>query len=435
MWNNLPTDISNNILHRLPVKTLIKCTILSKSFLSLITSHPFISDHIAQHSNSHLLLRYLTHDKQEMYHLDPDDDTFSGFQTQGLLVPFLAYPEQCFTVVGCINGVLCLVNDLLMEGTLIILWNPSIRKCVHVPRPIFVFDMIGPYTSVCGFGFDPISDDYKVVRLVEQDTGYGFSSQTLVEVYSLKSECWRVIDKGPCYDIKDHSCGYTPRFINGSVYWLGKPYVAPYHETVLLKFDMSTESFETIQLPGDLKLSKSGFNRNLHLQENKGILTLMKSNYNDANNTFSAWILKEDGVVKSWKKIFDFDIAKLPHARALRFYFDFDIAELSLHGRPLAFSFRKKGEVIMVKSGRDGYPKEESEVVSIDPVTQSGTTLREINADRNLFYLSTYVESMVLFKEGKGIEEQNTKLDLFPRNKPCSSVLHSSSSSGEHLAS
>ncbi|XP_074277235.1 F-box/kelch-repeat protein At3g06240-like [Silene latifolia] len=391
MWNNLPTEISTNILHRLPVKTLIKCTILSKSFLSSITSHDFISDHIAQHANSHLLLRYFTHDKQEMYHLDPDDDTFSGFQTQGLLVPFLAYPKQCFTVVGCINGVLCLVNDYQQEGTLIILWNPSIRKFVHLPRPIFVFDKIGAYTSVCGFGFDPISDDYKVVRLVERDTGYGVSSQTLVEVYSLKSGCWRVIVKGPCYDIKDHRCGYTPRFINGSVYWLGKPYVASYNETVLLKFDMSTESFETIQLPRDLKLAEFRFTQNLYVQEiKKGILTLLKSNYDDGNNTFSAWILKEDGIVKSWKKI----------------------GLLSLHGRPLAFSFRKNGEVIIVKSGR-GYTEEESEVVSIDPVTQSETTLREINADRNLFYLSTYIESMVLFKEGKGIEEQNTKLNLF----------------------
>ncbi|XP_074278900.1 putative F-box protein At3g10790 [Silene latifolia] len=390
MWDNLPTEISTNILHRLPVKTLIKCTILSKSFLSLITSHPFISDHITQHNNSHLLLRYFTHDKQELYHFDPDDDTFSGFQTQGLVVPFLNYPEMCFTVAGCINGVLCLVNDFQIEGTLIILWNPSIRKFVHLPRPILVFDICGPYQSVCGFGFDPVSDDYKVVRVVELDNGQKASSEAQVEVYSLKSGCWRVIGGCPCYSIKHYDSGYTPRFINGSVYWLGTPYAFPNCETVLLKFDMSSESFETIQLSGVLKLSELRFTRNLYLQEIKGVLTLIKSNYKIANKTCSAWILKEDGVVKSWTKIFDFDIAKLrPHGR---------------HGRPLAFSFRKNGEVIMVKSGLDGDSREESGVVSIDPVTQSGTTVRVINADRHLFYLCVGPPSLITIWRGNFLE-------------------------------
>ncbi|XP_074275757.1 F-box protein CPR1-like [Silene latifolia] len=404
MWNNLPTEITNNILHRLPVKTLIKCTILSKSFLSLITSHDFISTHIAQYANSHLLLRYFTKDKQEIYRFDADDDTFSGFQTQGLLVPFLNYPDKCFTVAGCVNGVLCLVNDFGMEGTLIILWNPSIRKFVHVPRPIIVVQSYGPYQSVCGFGFDPISVDYKVVRLVQLDSGDGPSSETQVEVYSLKSGCWRVIGVGPCYSIKQCSTGYTPHFINGSVYWLGTPYAFPNCETVLLKFDMSTESFETIQLPSILQDTGLifGGTSDFFINEYNGNLTLIKRNYNGEIKTCSAWLMKEDGVVKSWTKMFDFSIAKLHPC-----------------GMPRTFGFKKNGEVIMVKGGHDIFARHESEtvIVSTDLVTHSMTTLSDIRVDCFSYYLSTYVETMVLFKEGKGIEQQTTQLDLLQLRK------------------
>ncbi|XP_074274714.1 F-box protein CPR1-like [Silene latifolia] len=403
MLDNLPIEISTNILHRLGVKTLIKCTTLSKSFLSLITSQDFISTHIAQHTNSHLLLRYFTLDSEEKYHFEPDDDTFSGFQTQGLLVPFLNYPDDCFTVAGCVNGVLCLVNDFRIDGTLIILWNPSIRKFVHVPQPIMVFQTHGAYESVCGFGFDSISDDYKVVRVVDLDAPHWTNPElpTQVEVFSLKTGCWRVIGDGPNYIIKWRKYGYITRFINGSVYWIGS-YIQDLNKIVIIKFDMSTESFEIIQLPEILIENESTstpvMNLKLYVQEYKGNLSLIIRNYNDAIKICSVWLMKEDGVFKTWTKMFDFDIAKLEPC-----------------AMPRAFGFRKNGEVIIVKGGHNIYSggRNENVVTSTDVVTHDEIPLREVSVDCFSFYLSTYVESMVLFKEGKGIGEQTTQLDLF----------------------
>ncbi|XP_074276631.1 F-box protein CPR1-like [Silene latifolia] len=404
MWDNLPTEIWSDILHRLGVKPLIRCTILSKSFLSLITSHHFISTHIAKHANPHLLLRYFTVDSKkkkkkyhEMYHFEPDNDTFSGFQSKGLLLPFLNYPaDKCFTVAGCVNGVLCLVNDFRIEGTLIILWNPSIRKFVHVPQPNIVYDeSYGSYESVCGFGFDSISNDYKVVRIVKLDET---TLPTQVEVFSLKSRCWRVIGDGPSYLIKRHHCGYTPCFSNGSVYWIGYRLVGP-NKNVILKFDLSTESFEIIQLPRILIENESAGVMDLYVQEYKGNLSLIKRNYDDEITSCTAWIMMEDGVVKSWSKMFDFDIGK--------------------SGMPRAFGFRKNGEIMMVKGGQNIYSgnrNDQNVVVSTDLVSHGVTALRGIkgiSVDRFSFYLSTYVESMVLFKEGIGIKKQTTQLALF----------------------
>ncbi|XP_074277236.1 F-box protein At4g22390-like [Silene latifolia] len=403
MWDDLPTEISNNILHRLPVKTLIKCTILSKSFLSLITSHDFISTQIAQHTNSHLLLRYFTNDQQELFHFEPDDETFSGFQTQGLVNPFPYIPGIWCTVAGCVNGVICLVDDCGHEGTLTILWNPSIRKFVEVPEPIMVYETYGGYESASGFGFDSISDDYKVVRVVRLlDLGPKFGG-TQVEVFSLKSGCWRIIGVGPSYSIKRRSSEYIPCFLNGSVYWVGSRFVCPNNENVIVKFDMSTETFEIIQLPGVVKVSESKYTPILdfYVQECKGKLALVNRNYKDEIKSCSVWVMKEYGIVESWTKIFDFNIDNL-----------------SPCGMPRAFGFRKNGEVIMVKGVRRMYTEGEDNVlVSIDQVTHSETTFRKISADRTSFYLSTYEESMVLFKEGKGIEQQTSQLKSVPPKK------------------
>ncbi|KAH9608705.1 hypothetical protein KSS87_018236 [Heliosperma pusillum] len=223
-------------------------------------------------------------------------------------------------------------------------------------------------------------------------------SETKVEVYSLKSGCWRVIGVGPCYLIKDIFYGYTPRFANGSVYWVGAPYGAPNYEKVLLKFDLSAESFETILLPGVLMKNEPKFDRtmDMYIQECKGNLTLIKRNRDD--DTCSVWLMKEDGVVNSWTKMFDVNIG-----------------ELGSCGMPRAFGFRNNGEVIMVEGDQNNIyadSRSNNVVISTDLVTRHETTLRETSVDCNSFYLSTYVESMVLFKEGKGIEEQTMQLDL-----------------------
>ncbi|KAH9624230.1 hypothetical protein KSS87_021656 [Heliosperma pusillum] len=118
----------------------------------------------------------------------------------------------------------------------------------------------------------------------------------------------------------------------------------------------------------------------------------MRNYYGDIKTCYG-WLMKEVGGVRSWTKMFDFDFAKL-----------------RLCGMPRAFAFRKNGEVIMVQGGGN-----ENVVVSTNLVTHGETALRELRVGRFPFYLSTYVESMVLFKEGEGIKEQTTPLDLLKR--------------------
>ncbi|MCD7467724.1 hypothetical protein HAX54_005330 [Datura stramonium] len=115
-----PPDLLIEILLRLPVKSLIRFTVVSKSWHSLITSFSFISTHLAQTppSNTLLVRRYV--------HTRNKKSTMRCFKT------FITLPL------------------------------PSIR-----PQ--------SPHMFVLGFGADlPEKDDYKLVRLVYHKNAHGF---------------------------------------------------------------------------------------------------------------------------------------------------------------------------------------------------------------------------------------------------------------------
>ncbi|KAI5332832.1 hypothetical protein L3X38_022961 [Prunus dulcis] len=70
------------------------------------------------------------------------------------------------------------------------IWNTTIRKLVTLPRPGITFRSHGRNNASVGFGFDAMTNDYKVVRLVtllEEDEQ---PTTTLAEVYSLATGTW-----------------------------------------------------------------------------------------------------------------------------------------------------------------------------------------------------------------------------------------------------
>lgn len=73
--------------------------------------------------------------------------------------------NPCFRVDTC-NGLVCLADDLGPYGYNFIVFNPSIRKSVTLPKPTVRFKTHGGYDASIGFGFDAMTNDYKVVRLV-----------------------------------------------------------------------------------------------------------------------------------------------------------------------------------------------------------------------------------------------------------------------------
>ncbi|XP_008226312.1 PREDICTED: F-box protein CPR30-like [Prunus mume] len=93
-------------------------------------------------------------------------------------------------VVGTCDGLIFLADDIPSYAYNFFIWNPTIRKLVTLPRPSITFRSHGMNNASLGFGFDAMTNDYKVVRVVtllEEDEQ---PTTTLAEVYSLATGTW-----------------------------------------------------------------------------------------------------------------------------------------------------------------------------------------------------------------------------------------------------
>ncbi|KAF5935645.1 hypothetical protein HYC85_026774 [Camellia sinensis] len=255
MSDYIPRELLIDILTRLPAETLVRFTLVCKSWYSLITSPSFISHHlnltISNPNSTHLLLRYCTEDpiQQEHYSLrcdDPINNTFKEYAK-------LNFPFTCidppFGLVGSCNGLICISDDQYCYNHKMFLWNPLIRKSVSIPYPNVRFGSHGPFMHSLGFGFDSISNDFKVVRIVH----IGLDCNRVppeVELYTLKTGIWRNIsDKALPYIVVErsrqayingvsHWVAHTPRYGHGGIF-----------RNLIVSFNMNDEVFGEISFP------------------------------------------------------------------------------------------------------------------------------------------------------------------------------------------
>ncbi|KAJ9535307.1 hypothetical protein OSB04_un001586 [Centaurea solstitialis] len=218
MANQLPNELIVEILSRLPSKSLIRFQSVCKSWRSLITSTEFRLMHFHNFNKPnprYLVRRFELRENREVYIVYLDDQHFTLDADAQIKFPFrITSPRMyCYGIIGY--------------------W-----KDLHL---------------VLGFGYDTVSDDYKVVRVAYD--GLFFSSRPHVEIYTVKTAVWRVVtfpDDLRCFFICPNQ---SQVFFNGSVHWIASsdpmPDVSRYS---IMTFDMSTEGFGEIELPKDLPL-------------------------------------------------------------------------------------------------------------------------------------------------------------------------------------
>ena len=123
------------ILHRLPVKPLIRFRCILKSWNSLITSSVFTNSHLARsfllpsNSNNLIVRNCVEGPYVEHYKLiDDNNDLFH--QIQNIELQFTSHSIKHFMLIGSANGLFS-----LYEQERNILWNPSIIKFITLPKP------------------------------------------------------------------------------------------------------------------------------------------------------------------------------------------------------------------------------------------------------------------------------------------------------------
>ncbi|GKA12791.1 F-box/kelch-repeat protein-like protein [Tanacetum coccineum] len=137
-------------------------------------------------------------------------------------------------IVGSCNGLLCLLDNL----TGISIWNPSLRRILILPYHPSLRSFYVPV----GFGFDPITNDYKIVAILHKQ----HVKRALV--CSMKTSTWCEIafPTTPFGNMYPRAC-----LVNGVLHWVASCLSDDGIEArqYVITFNLSTNVFGKISLP------------------------------------------------------------------------------------------------------------------------------------------------------------------------------------------
>jgi F-box interacting protein len=371
-YDFLPVEIVTNILLRLPIKSIITCICVCKTWKSIILNPTFVSTQLHLSIKSHnnlILLRLCSQQGREVYALHDDDDftehTKLDFPFQG---PHVELFNGMFRLVGTCNGLVCLSNDLLRYVHQFFLWNPCVRKFLKLPYPNVTYGTHGEFNESIGFGFDAKTNDYKVVRMMTHTDIHGSKKDRLeVEVYSLATGEWRMVTAAlPPICTLTVISHEQQSFVNGALHWLAFRWTDDnkYHYVVLV-FDLGDEVFREILLP-EICYENGYKLRQASLSVYGNSIALFEKKF--YNVGYNIWVMKEYGVASSWTKVLT--IA-------------YQGQEM---GIPRAIGFRRNGELVLALDG--------GKLTSQDLESQEMKDLR-ITSYKYTF-VDSYVESLVL---------------------------------------
>jgi len=239
----LPLDVVINILKRVPVKSLVRFKCVSKEWLKLLETTPFFTKQQLDHSagNTTLLLQRI--------HRQPPPLPFSICLigphydlTHQSHLSHIASPAA--KILASCNGLLC-----LRHNTFLSILNPATRQIRDVPTAPLL-----PFHYYVGFGFSPLADDYKIVRISMRVSAQDDQVVVLdnvrvdrAEVYSLTSGSWREIDAARLQPLCLVSSSVA---ITGTIFWLASMTCASDTDSeFVVSFDIGREIFTVVNGP------------------------------------------------------------------------------------------------------------------------------------------------------------------------------------------
>ncbi|KAH0774518.1 hypothetical protein KY290_011655 [Solanum tuberosum] len=202
-------------------------------------------------------------------------------------------------IIGICNGVLCMLDDLLDHNSPVVLWNPSISRCLTLPMTPLGCNNSRTYMFVLGFGFAVKTRDYKVVRMAYAHGDGQYLLPPRVEIYALSSGIWKDFD-GFIPDIGIIEYFWTQVEICGKVYWTAyKRNWERRVENLIMMFDLNEEIFQELSLP---KILVNEPPTNLNVAQLGKFLVVYQYDTRVWSNNCSIWVMKRYGNTDSWSK-------------------------------------------------------------------------------------------------------------------------------------
>ncbi|KAI3832862.1 hypothetical protein MKX03_026623, partial [Papaver bracteatum] len=285
---NLPHEvIMGNILTRLPIYKLVKeCALVCKLWYKSTKIEPqFKSLYLLQscrYRNPNLIFEIYNFFRGNFhyatYNLDIGD-TGGDIDNNNFAYDFSKLTHAVTTcmqdLVGHCNGLVCFRASQVRKFASFLIINPCYRRQ----------DRIGIYYPIhddalivcCGFGFDSLSNQYKIVLDITTTSN---SSSVVIDahdkfkcmVFTLGSKSWRESwSPNTLPLVPAHITGVTQKkrmivsrmsfsrsaiYVAGALYWrvLTRDYGKDEETEMLLSFDIHDEQFQLISLPAECEL-------------------------------------------------------------------------------------------------------------------------------------------------------------------------------------
>ncbi|XP_076895718.1 F-box protein At3g07870-like [Bidens hawaiensis] len=213
----------------------------------------------------------------------------SAFSTSGRLphVDMFAFHGSC-------NGLVLVSGHDVDGGHRLVVLNLTTKVFLEIPESGFdIVDELREIDIVYGFGYDSVSDDYKVVTVsfYNNEEEVNDIENIFVHVYSLKTDTWRQACRFPY----DHSYGksYPGVFVNGYLHWIA---IKDSDEDlrVIVAFSLADERLSEVALPKSCNDEDVGVKNGLELAFGEKLEVFMEGD---------VWLMMEYGVVESWTKV------------------------------------------------------------------------------------------------------------------------------------
>ncbi|XP_058210484.1 F-box protein At3g07870-like isoform X2 [Rhododendron vialii] len=317
---DLPDDIICNILVRIPdIKSIIRCNHVCKTWRKQILRPYFAKSHSSRGSPPLSLMLYHPSDgppdpapsgiliptkPRHFGILEVDNDNLPRLGCPNPTVEFepeIYIPREGYErrVIGACNGLVCLCVDKD-----IVVCNPILQGRQPFVLPKLPEQPKWAYSrSRLGFGFSPLSDEYKVLRCNHETMSYREGHIISFEVCTLgRDDTWRSIGEGGGHNgIRFPRSSMSPGIdfvlVNGALYWLGRDMASG----LLCYFDVEIEELgSTFSLPCEI----DGI---VHLEVLEDFLYLFDV---DRESHVNVWVMREHKRTgaRTWKWI-----CKLPY--------------------------------------------------------------------------------------------------------------------------
>ncbi|XP_017239996.2 F-box/kelch-repeat protein At3g23880-like [Daucus carota subsp. sativus] len=318
-FDDLPPETVLEILLKLPVKSIIRSTLVNKTWHSLIKNPDFISAHIQRSvsccDEESVVLLVPCIDSYHKYCSLVSTDTSSLIQT--FEIPFNTLHSGA--VYASLHGLV-----LFSTRSESYLWNPSLRtrRALVTSNP---FDKRAYRRStqiiLAGLGFHKPTNDYRVVMVFDgvNEKGKVFEEVApKAEIYSLRENAWKEIknsnvprlirEKGTYVDGKFYWLGTIPPETYNDLYPSDLLYSHDPEQLRILSFNFDTEEFgELLKLPDEVS-SCVGQAAKFKLMEFEGSLCVCVYDiqYDSPSQLFCIWSMRSENGVISWSLRFRF---------------------------------------------------------------------------------------------------------------------------------